>query len=65
MIYLTVPEFLHIAERAVGGEIVVRDYGLLEAAAARPQATALVPMPTPDSTPKRPRCCIRWLGITL
>jgi death-on-curing protein len=40
VIYLTVPELLHIAERAVGGEIAVRDYGLLEAAAARPQASA-------------------------
>jgi death-on-curing protein len=27
-------------KRAVGAEVVVRDYGLLEAAVARPQATA-------------------------
>ena len=40
MIYLTLPELLHIAERALGSEPAVRDYGLLEAAAARPQATA-------------------------
>ena len=40
MIYLTLPELLYIAERAVGQEPAVRDYGLLEAAAARPQATA-------------------------
>jgi death-on-curing protein len=39
MIYLTLPEMLRIAERALGGEPAVRDYGLLEAAAARPQAT--------------------------
>ena len=40
MIYLTVPELLHIAERALGFEPKVRDLGLLEAAAARPAATA-------------------------
>ncbi len=40
MIYLTLPELLHIAERAIGGEPHVRDYGLLASAAARPQATA-------------------------
>ena len=37
MIYLTMRELLHVAERALGGEIVVRDYGLLESA-ARPSA---------------------------
>ena len=40
MIYLALPELLHIAERAIGGEPQVRDHGLLESAAARPQATA-------------------------
>lgn len=40
MIYLTLPELLHIAERALGTRVLVRDHGLLEAAAARPQATA-------------------------
>ena len=40
MIYLTLPELLYIAERALGGEPQVRDYGLLESAAARPQSTA-------------------------
>jgi death-on-curing protein len=40
VIYLTLPELLHIAERAMGQEPAVRDFGLLEAAAARPQATA-------------------------
>ncbi len=40
MIYLTLPELLYIAERAIGKEPAVRDYGLLEASAARPQATA-------------------------
>lgn len=40
MIYLTVPELLHVAERTLGPDYAVRDYGLLEAALARPQATA-------------------------
>ena len=40
MIYLTLPELLHIAERVLGPEVAVCDYGLLEAALARPQATA-------------------------
>lgn len=40
MIYLTVPELLHIAGRALGSEPKVRDLGLLEASAARPAASA-------------------------
>ena len=40
MIYLTVPELLHVAVRALVGEPKVRDIGLLEAAAARPAASA-------------------------
>jgi death-on-curing protein len=40
VIYLTLPDLMHIAERATGQPVSVRDYGLLEAAAARPQATA-------------------------
>jgi death-on-curing protein len=40
VIYLTLRELLHVAERALGGEIVVRDYGLLASAADRPQLTA-------------------------
>lgn len=40
MIYLTLPELLRIAERAIDGEVKVRDYGLLESALARPQASA-------------------------
>ena len=31
---------LHVAGRVLGPEVAVRDYGLLEAALARPQATA-------------------------
>jgi death-on-curing protein len=40
VIYLTLPELLHIAGRTLGSEPDVRDYGLLESAAARPRATA-------------------------
>ena len=40
MIYLTLPELLHVAERTLGADYAVRDYGLLEAALARPRATA-------------------------
>lgn len=39
MIYLTQPELTHVAERTLGGEVLVRDHGLLEAALARPRAT--------------------------
>ena len=48
MIYLTLAELLHIAERAMGQEPPVRDYGLLEAAAARPRATAFGAEAYPD-----------------
>ena len=40
MIYLTGPELLHVAERTLGSEPKIRDIGLLEAAAARPAASA-------------------------
>ena len=40
MIYLTLPELLHVAQRTLGSEPQVRDIGLLESALARPQATA-------------------------
>ena len=39
MIYLSPAELVHVAERATGGVVAVRDHGLLAAAAARPQAT--------------------------
>ncbi|SDQ05723.1 type II toxin-antitoxin system death-on-curing family toxin [Quadrisphaera sp. DSM 44207] len=39
MIYLTAAELLHVAERATGASVQVRDHGLLAAAAARPQVT--------------------------
>ena len=48
MIYLTLPELIYIAERATGGKIAIRDVGLLESAAARPQATAFGSDAYPD-----------------
>jgi len=40
VIYLALPELPHVAGSVLGPEVAVRDYGLLEAALARPQATA-------------------------
>ncbi len=40
MIYLTLSELLHVAERTLGPDVPVRDPGLLESALARPRATA-------------------------
>jgi death-on-curing protein len=40
MIYLTLAELIHVAERTLASEVSVRDYGLLQSALARPQATA-------------------------
>lgn len=39
MIYLTLAELLHVADRTLDGQVAVRDYGLLEAALARPRAS--------------------------
>jgi len=48
VIYLTLPELLHVAERTLGPDHEVRDHGLLEAAVARPQATAFGKDAYPD-----------------
>jgi death-on-curing protein len=48
VIYLTLPELLHLAERALGSEPLVRDIGLLESALARPQASAFGSDAYPD-----------------
>jgi death-on-curing protein len=48
VIYLTLPELLHVADRTLGRGYSVRDYGLLEAALARPQATAFGKDAYPD-----------------
>jgi death on curing protein len=54
VIYLTLPELLHVAGRVLGPEVAVRDYGLLEAALTRPQATAFGKDAYP-SMPRQPR----------
>jgi death-on-curing protein len=38
--YLDADDLLAIAQYAIGGEVAVRDHGLLASAAARPQASA-------------------------
>ena len=48
MIYLTLPELLHVAGRTLGPDYAVRDYGLLESSLARPQATAFGKDAYPD-----------------
>ena len=40
MIFLDLDDLLFVAERTLGGAPEVRDYGLLESALARPQASA-------------------------
>ena len=40
MIFLDLEDLLHVAERATGSSVEVRDIGLLESAAARPRASA-------------------------
>jgi hypothetical protein len=39
VIYLTLGELIHVAERTWDGKVEVRDYGLLEAALARPPSS--------------------------
>jgi death on curing protein len=39
VIYLSLPELLHVAERTISPDVQVRDHGLLEAAVARPQTS--------------------------
>ncbi|MCX6422010.1 MAG: type II toxin-antitoxin system death-on-curing family toxin [Actinobacteria bacterium] len=48
MIHLNVEDLLYIAERVLGHPVEVRDLGLLEAAAARPQASAFGADAYPD-----------------
>jgi death on curing protein len=48
VIYLTLAELLYVAERTLGRDYAVRDYGLLEAAVARPQATVFGKDAYPD-----------------
>jgi death on curing protein len=48
VIYPALAELVYIAERATGGQVTLRDAGLLAAAAARPQATAFGADAYPD-----------------
>jgi len=48
MIYLTLDELLGIAARVIDGQVALRDAGLLESAAARPQATVFGADAYPD-----------------
>ena len=52
MIYLALPELLHIAERVLGSEPLVRDIGLLDSALARPRASAFGSDAYPDLNAK-------------
>lgn len=52
MIELDLEDLLHIAERTLGAPAEVRDLGLLEAAAARPLATAFGEDAYPDLATK-------------
>ncbi|MCF8558419.1 MAG: type II toxin-antitoxin system death-on-curing family toxin [Candidatus Nanopelagicales bacterium] len=48
MIFLTLDELLGIAARVIDGEVALRDAGLLESAAARPQTTVFGADAYPD-----------------
>jgi death-on-curing protein len=48
VIYLDLDSLLHIAARTLGAEPVVRDYGLLQSALARPRASAFGEDAYPD-----------------
>jgi death on curing protein len=52
VIFLTLPELVRIAGRTLGPDYMVRDYGLLEAALARPRATAFGKDAYPDPDAK-------------
>jgi death-on-curing protein len=48
MIYLTIEDLLVVAERVLGGDVLLRDAGLLESAAARPRTTVFGEDTYPD-----------------
>jgi death-on-curing protein len=48
VIFLDLESLLHAASRTLGGDPAVRDYGLLESALARPQASAFGEDAYPD-----------------
>jgi death-on-curing protein len=48
VIFLDLGSLIHVASRTLGGDPAVRDYGLLESALARPQASAFGEDAYPD-----------------
>jgi death-on-curing protein len=46
--YLDLEDLVQVARRAVGGDVAVRDYGLLESALARPRASVFGQDAYPD-----------------
>jgi death-on-curing protein len=46
--YLDLEDLVEVARRAVGGDVAVRDYGLLESALARPRASVFGQDAYPD-----------------
>jgi death-on-curing protein len=52
VIYLDLDSLLHVAARTLGCEPVIRDYGLLESALARPRACAFGEDAYPDLVTK-------------
>jgi death-on-curing protein len=48
VIFLDLESLLHVAGRTLGGDPAVRDYGLLESALARPQASPFGEYAYPD-----------------
>jgi death-on-curing protein len=52
VIFLDLESLLHLAARTLGGDPAVRDYGLLESALARPQASAFGEDAYPDTHQK-------------
>lgn len=62
MIYLTLEEILTVAARVIDGDVVLRDAGLLESAAARPQTTVFGEDAYPDLHSK---CAALLLSICM
>jgi death-on-curing protein len=52
VIFLDLEDLLHVAHRTLGGDPDVRDYGLLEAALARPRTSVLGEDAYPDLSAK-------------
>lgn len=62
--FLNLEDLLDIARAAVGTNVVVADYGLLESALARPRASAFGRDAYPDLHVKAAALLHSWPGIT-